>query len=80
MQVPTTALPPSSPQVSPDARIETPQTAPSIRPRRRHAYAHDGAIYTRTDSVHESPPGFSGGRVMVFDPPKALPDHRPATY
>jgi hypothetical protein len=57
----------------------TPTTAPPIRPRRRHLHAHDGAIYTRTNSVHESPPGFSGGRVMVFDPPKALPDHRPAT-
>jgi hypothetical protein len=71
MQVPTTALPPSSPQVSPDARIETPQTAPSIRPRRRHPYAHDGAMYTRTNSVHESQPGFSRMCVMVFDPPKA---------
>ena len=78
MQVPTTALRPSSPQVSPDARIETAQTAPPIRPRRRHLYAHDGAIYTRTNSVHESPPGFSRVCVMVFDPPKALPDHRPA--
>ena len=63
-----------------DGAIYTPTTAPSIRPRRRHLHAHDGAIYTRTNSVHESPPGFSGGRVMVFDPPKALPDHRPATY
>jgi hypothetical protein len=62
-----------------DGAIYTPTTAPPIRPRRRHPYAHDGAINTRTNSVHESQPGFSGGRVMVFDPPKALPDHRPAT-
>ncbi len=47
--------------------------------RRRHPYAHDGAIYTRTNSVHESQPGFSRVCVMVFDPPKALPDHWPAT-
>ena len=76
MQVTTTALPSFIPT---GERASRPQTAPSIRPRRRHAYAHDGAIYTRMNSVHESQPGFSRGRVMVFDPPKALPDHRPAT-
>ena len=48
-------------------------------PTQRHPYAHDGAMYTRTNSVHESQPGFSRGRVMVFDHPKALSDHRPAT-
>ncbi len=38
--------------------------------RRRRLYAHDGAMYTRTDSVHESQPGFSRVRVMVFDSPR----------
>ena len=62
-----------------DGATHTPTTAPSTRSRRRHPYAHDGAMYTRTNSVHESQPGFSRVCVMVFDPPKALPDHRPAT-
>jgi hypothetical protein len=58
-QVPTTALPPSSPQVS----------AHRDR-RRRHLYAHDGATHTPTTAsftrARIGQPGFSRGRVMVF--------------